>query len=120
MIKIKAAGDKIIVELLKKVKTKGGLILPDGSMVDPQVYGRILTAGEDTPDNMKVGTYLVFHPQSGMDMCINKQILKVLKYDVDVWAILEDDEIKSQLEIILIGAATSESKIITANQGIFK
>ena len=117
---IKATGDKIIVELLKTISTKGGLILPDGAMVDPQVYGKILTAGEDTPENMEVGTYLVFHPQCGMDMCINKRILKVLKYDIDVWGILEDEDIKKGLEPIVIGATTNESKIITANQGIFK
>ena len=103
---------------MKKVATKGGLLLPDGAMIDPQVYGRILTTGEDTPDSMKVGMFLIFHPQAGMDMCIDKQILKVLKYDIDVWAILEDEEIKKGLEIIKIGAATNESKIISANSSL--
>lgn len=118
MVKIKAAGDKIIVELMKKVATKGGLILPDGAMTEPQVYGRILTSGEDTPENMTVGTYLVFHPQAGMDMVISKQILKVLKYDIDVWAILEDEEIIEGLEIIKIGAPTNESKIVSSNSSL--
>lgn len=103
---------------MKKTVTRGGLLLPDGAMIDPQVYGRILTAGEDTPENMTVGTYLVFHPQCGMDMCINKQILKVLKYDIDVWAILEDEEIKKELDPVVLGVPTNESKIIRANSNL--
>lgn len=101
---------------MKVVVTKGGLLLPDGAM-DPQFYGRIISAGEDVPDTMSVGTFLVFHPHAGMDMAMNKRILKVLKYD-ELYGILEDDEIKEGLEAIVIGSPTNESKIISANSNL--
>jgi len=106
---IQAIGDKIIVQFMRATKTKGGLHLPD-QVTDPQGYGKVLTVGEEVNENIKVGDFLVFHPRGGMDMLMNKKILKVLKYD-EVYGILEDQEIKDSLSPLIYGG-DGESKII--------
>ena len=60
---IKAVGDKIVVEELKRTKTEGGIILPDSSS-DPQGYGKVLSFGEDV-ENLNVGDVIVFHNRGG-------------------------------------------------------
>jgi hypothetical protein len=45
-----------------------------------------------------------------MDMLMNKQILKVLKYD-EIYGILEDQDIKDSLSPLIYGGER-ESKII--------
>jgi co-chaperonin GroES (HSP10) len=104
---IKAVADKIIVQFMRATKTKGGLILPD-TVTDPQGYGKVLSVGEDV-NNVEVGEFLVFHPRAGMDMLINKQILKVLKYD-ELYGKLEDQEIKDSLSPLTVG--NPEQKLV--------
>jgi len=104
---IKAVADKIIVQFMRATKTKGGLILPD-TVTDPQGYGKVLSVGEDVK-NVEVDEFLVFHPRAGMDMLINKQILKVLKYD-ELYGKLEDQEIKDSLSPLTVG--NPEEKLV--------
>jgi co-chaperonin GroES (HSP10) len=95
---------------MRATKTKGGIHLPD-SVTDPQGYGKVLSVGELVPDNIEVDQYLVFHPRAGMDMLMNTQILKVLKYD-ELYGILEDEEIKESLSELQLGAPDKEQRIV--------
>ena len=94
---------------MRATKTTSGLVLPESA--DPQGYGKVVSVGE-LIDNIKDGDYLVFHPRAGMDIVMNKTILKVLKYD-ELYGILQDDEIKDTLEVMKIGGGDqAASKII--------
>ena len=101
---------------MKATVTKSGLLLPDNT-AEPQSYGRILTLGEDVVDTISVGTCLVFHPHAGMDMLMDKRVLKVLKYD-ELYGILDDKEIEEGLEVIVIGAPTAESRIVSPHSNL--
>jgi co-chaperonin GroES (HSP10) len=106
---IQAVGDKIIVEVMKAGKTKGGIILPE-TVQDPQTYGRVISAGEVVTQNtdIKEGDFLVFHPRGGMDLLMEGRMLKVLKYD-ELYGILQNKSIEADLEPMVIGA---KSKIV--------
>lgn len=103
---IQAVADKIIVEVMKRSKTVGGLILPENS-AEPQAYGKILSCGEIISEgtDLKEGDVLVFHPGAGMDMLMDKNILKTLKYE-EVYGILQDESIKEGLEPLIFGVPT--------------
>lgn len=109
---IQAVADKIVVEIMRVTKTKGGLLLPD-SAVDPQGYGRVLSVGELVKEGTDIdeGTFLVFHPRAGMDMLMEKRLLKVLKYE-EIYGILLSDEIKETLEALKIGGSSEGQQII--------
>ena len=97
---IKAVSDKIIVEFLKREITKGGIIVPERAIIDPQAYGKVLSVGEEVK-GIKEGDFLVFHPQAGMDMLFDKKIYKVLKYE-ELYGIIEDKELISQFEPLVL------------------
>lgn len=109
---ITAVGDKIIVELMKAERTKGGLHLPSNTQ-EPQAYGKVLSISEELSQATKInkGDYLVFHPRSGMDMLIGRQILKVLKFE-ELYGILDSDEIKETLEALLFGGQSEEQQLV--------
>lgn len=101
---IKAVDDKIIVDVMKPSKTKGGLVLPVSSN-QPQSYGKVNSVGE-TITTIKIGQILVFHPKAGLDMVISDRLLKVLKYG-EVYGILQDPETEALLDIITIGQSNA-------------
>ena len=79
---IEAIGDKVIVKLMRRNQTSGGIILPNNS-ADPQGYGKILSIGPDVPTwdkdqtkNLKIGDIIVFHIRAGMDLLMDKEILR--------------------------------------------
>ena len=110
---IKAVADKIVVELMRATKTKGGLVLPE-SAAEPQAYGKVLSVGEDVFEKVKEGDMLIFHPRAGMDLLLNEQIFKVLKYE-ELYGFLQDEGIEETLEVIKMGKGNEkESKIVTA------
>lgn len=106
---IQAVGDKIIAEIMRATKTISGLLLPESS--DPQGYGRVVSCGEGVPENIVPGTILVFHLRAGMDMLMNKRILKVLKYD-ELYGILEDKDIEGTLEVMKIGGSSEGQQLV--------
>lgn len=114
---IKAMADKVIVEFLKREITKGGIIVPEQAIIDPQGYGKVISVG-DQVTTIKVGDFLVFHPMGGMDMVFDKKIFKVLKYE-EIYGIIEDKEITSQFEPLRLVAKpkVDEPSIITPAGG---
>jgi co-chaperonin GroES (HSP10) len=97
---------------MRASKTKGGLLLPD-TVKDPQGYGRVISVGEIVSEatDIKEGDFLVYHPMAGMDMLMDKRILKVLKYE-ELYGILQDDSIKESLDVMQIGANSEGTPII--------
>lgn len=102
--------------MLRK-KTSGGLIIPDAAQ-DPQSYCRVISIGEDVT-TVKEGDVIVTHIRGGMDVLFEKCVMKVLKEE-EVYGILTDESMISNLEEINIGGADTEplvqpstSRIIT-------
>ena len=98
---LEAVKDKIIVEVLQRSKTSGGLIVPSTAVVDPQGYGKVISVGpdvnSDANSDIKEGDILVFHLNGGMAVVMNNRILKVLNYG-EVYGKLTDKVIIEQLE----------------------
>ena len=97
---IKAIGDKIVVREMKRMKTAGGIILPETGQ-DPQCFGLVISIGEDVK-NVSENNVVVFHQRGGMSMVLNKELLKVIKYD-EIYGVLTDDEVIECLEVVKIG-----------------
>lgn len=95
---VKAVADKIIVLLMKKNVTKGGIVVPENAMTEPQAYGKVLSVGEDVK-SISEGETLTFHPGAGMDMVFGTLIYKVLKYE-EIYGIIDDKEAIEQLEAL--------------------
>jgi co-chaperonin GroES (HSP10) len=104
---IQAINDKVIAEVLIRAETKGGIVIPDNAILDPQGYGRIISVGEDVPDTLKVGDIITFHMNGGMATVFKKQTFKVLKYD-EIYGKVVDEEIIEELDIIKIDAFKKE------------
>ena len=99
---IKAVADKIIVLLMRRTKSAGGIIIPN-NIPDPQAYGRVMSVGEAIENlSIKVGDILVMHLNAGMDMVMEKKLMRTLKYE-EVYGILQDKEFEKNLEEMIIG-----------------
>lgn len=100
---------------MRRVETKGGIIIPEAAG-EPQGYGLVASLGEDVK-NVKIGDVLVFHPRAGMDMLLDKKLLKTLKYD-EVYGILDEDQ-REGLVTMEIGSVSEETpKVQPAGGGI--
>ena len=115
---IEALGDMIIVRLLRRNQTTGGIVLPSNS-ADPQGYGEIISIGPEIPTfeepekNIKEGDKIVFHIRAGMDMVMEKEILRCLKYN-EVYGILTNDDFNDNLEEMTLGGTTEGTPLIQA------
>ena len=110
---IKAIEDKVVVEMLRREVSAGGIILPEGAQ-DPQTYGKVLSVGPLAADKgIKEGDILVCHVRGGMDSVIGYKLLKILKLD-EIYGLLEDEETLGALEEIELqpAKAADKSKII--------
>jgi co-chaperonin GroES (HSP10) len=97
----KAVNNKIFVQMLKREKTQGGLLLPGGAN-EPQSYGKVLSFGSNVSFLIEEGDVLVFHPRGGMDMLVEKCIMKVLNSE-EVYGIVTDEKVMEGLVPILFG-----------------
>lgn len=98
---INAIGDKVVVEELIKRQTKGGIIIPETAIKPtPQKYGRVLSFGNKA-EGLKLGDIVVFHPNGGMAMVIERRILRTLMIG-EIFGVLNSEEEKEGLEPITI------------------
>ena len=95
---IKAIVDKIVVQEMKREKSKGGLIIPD-SVQEPQAFGRVVSIGEGVEAPIELDQVLVFHSNGGMTMLIEGKFYRVLM-EGEVYGIIESDEIIEQLSLL--------------------
>lgn len=91
---IKAIGDKVVVRLLKREMSKGGILLPVNS-ADPQGYGKVVSIGEEVR-GIDVDNIVVFHVRAGMDMLMEKNVMRTLKRD-EIYGILTDEDFAKNL-----------------------
>jgi co-chaperonin GroES (HSP10) len=108
---IEAIGDKIVVQVLKRSKSTGGIILPE-TVQDPQGYGKVVSVGPDVKDKIKEGDILVMHPRGGMDVVMDKLLLKVLKAD-EVYGHLKNKEIRDSLDNMTLEPQKEQSTIVS-------
>lgn len=96
---------------MRATKTASGLVLPESA--DPQGYGKVLSCGDLVTEgtDIKEGDYLVFHPRAGMDIVMDKRILKVLKFE-ELYGILKHEETIETLEPMVLGGTTEGQQII--------
>lgn len=106
---INAVADKIVVKYLKASKTASGLFIPEAAQ-EPQGFGLVLSVGDLIPDNIKVDDIVVFHVRAGMDLIMDKEIWKCLKYE-EVYGVLDDDKMAKLLQPFVLGAP-EQSKIV--------
>ena len=95
---IKAIGDKIVVQEMKREKSKGGLIIPD-AVQEPQSFGRVVSIGDAVEGPIELDQVLVFHNNGGMAMMIEGKFYRVLM-EGEVYGIVESDEIIDQLSML--------------------
>jgi len=93
---VQAVNDKIIVEVLKQEEsTKGGIIVPENVIVEPQIYGRVLSVGEEIT-TINEGDILLFHRNGGQDIVLDRRVIKVLSYG-ELYGILKDEEYNGEI-----------------------
>ena len=119
---IEALGSMIIVKLLRREMTAGGIVLP-GNSADPQGYGEVLSVGPevptyaDTPEkNLKEGDKIVFHIRAGMDMVMEREILRCLKYD-EVYGILTNEDFIGNLSEMTLAGNSEGTPLIRPSGG---
>ena len=98
---------------MRRAQTAGGIVIP-GNIPDPQAYGRVMSIGEflgETP--LKVGDIVVMHLNAGMDMVMEKEILRCLKYN-EVYGILTNEEFNDNLEEMTLGGNSEGTPLIQA------
>ena len=102
--------------LLKREKTKSGLIIPD-AVQEPQAFCRVISVGEDVK-NVEVGQIIVCHMRGGMDAVLDQNIVKVLKNDEIYGELTDEETIASLTEIELKSAEKKEpSRIVSPGHG---
>jgi co-chaperonin GroES (HSP10) len=88
---VQAVNDKVVVEILKqKEATNGGIIVPENVINEPQLYGRVMSVGENIT-TINPGDTLLFHRNGGQDIVLDRRVIKVLSY-AEVYGILKDEE----------------------------
>lgn len=92
---IKAVTDKIVVQELKREKSKGGLIIPE-SVQQPQAFGQVISIGEKVTAPVQEGDVLVFHNNGGMAMVVEGKVLRCLMEN-ELYGIVESTEIRDAL-----------------------
>lgn len=110
---INAVGDKLVVLLMRRTKSSGGIFIPN-NIPDPQAYGKVLSVGEAIKEmTVKVGDIIVMHLNAGMDMVMEKNLMRTLKYD-EVYGVLTDKEFEKNLEEMIIGTDEGQHATSTA------
>ena len=78
---MRAVGEKLIVLRTEAdAKTKGGIIIPDGSK-EKMGEGTIVAVGEKAADRMKVGDFIIFGKYTGTEVEVDGQKLLVIHID---------------------------------------
>jgi len=95
---IKAIVDKVVVQEMKREKSKGGLIIPE-SVQDPQSFGVVVSVGEKVEAPIKEGDILVFHNNGGMSMMIDGKFYRCLMEN-ELYGIIQSKEIIDQLSLL--------------------
>lgn len=94
---IKAIVDKVVVQLMRREVSKGGIIMPE-SVQEPQSFGTVMSVGEKVEAPIKEGDVLVFHNNAGMAMVVEGKVMKCIM-EAELYGIVSDKEILDTLEL---------------------
>jgi len=82
---LKALGEHVVAKVIKRdQKTDGGIIIPDTVKKVPQAYCRVVSIGENvgiSSEILSAGDIIACHERGGMDIIMNGDVYKVLKYN---------------------------------------
>jgi co-chaperonin GroES (HSP10) len=113
----------VVVKLLRREKTAGGIVLP-GNSADPQGYGEVISVGpmvpryKDEPEkNLEPGEKIVFHIRAGMDMVMESEILRCLKYD-EIYGILTNEDFIDNLVEMTLAGSTEGTPLVQPLSGL--
>ena len=113
----------MLVKLLRREKTQGGIVLP-GNSADPQGYGEVLSVGpevptyDETPEkNIKEGDVIVFHTHAGKDLVMEGQILRIITI-FDIYGILTNEDYIENLSEMTLGGSTEGTPLIQPLSGM--
>lgn len=112
---VEAIKDKVIVKLMKRVHD-GNIVVPDSAVMDPQLYGEVLSVGEEVGEAVKKGEVVVFHPSGGQAIVLKEQVLSVVKIE-EVYGKLTDKDTLRCLKSLKIGKQEEEGRIVQPNTG---
>jgi len=104
---------------MRRAQTAGGIVIP-GNVPDPQAYGKVMSIGEfltETP--IKEGDIVVMHLNAGMDMVMERNLMRTVKYE-EIYGILEDKDFAKNLEEMIISGSTEGDPVIRAAQPLIK
>ena len=102
-----------MVLLMRRAKSAGGIVIPS-NIADPQAYGKVMSIGEDAVNkSIKVGDIIVCHINAGMDMIMEKNLMRTLKYD-EIYGILKDKGFEKNLEEMVITGSSEGSPLVQA------
>jgi hypothetical protein len=86
---------------------------------DPQAYGKVLSVGENVPDTISKGDIIVCHLNAGMDMIMEKNLMRTLKYG-EVYGILKDKSLIENLEEMVIQGSSEGVQIASPSQPLIQ
>lgn len=111
---IEAIKDKIILEKLTRINRDSSIILPD-TAVDPQAYGRVISAGPDAT-GIKKGDILTYHIHAAGRGAIylKKRHLEIVQFN-EIYGKLVDEDIIS--ELVIFGSEETKSNIQVVSEG---
>jgi co-chaperonin GroES (HSP10) len=110
---IDAINDKVVGVIMKRGKTSSGIIIPE-AVQEPQAFCKVISVGKDIKSGIKVGDIVVSHIRAGMDVVIEKELIKVLKED-EIYGTLTDKKTLDTLEAIQL--TTKKESTIVAPHG---
>ena len=84
--------DKLVAEIIAEERTtKGGLIVPEIAVHEPQLTCKVISKGEEVTKEINIGDTIFCHQRAGMDIMTEGIILKILKDD-EVFAIVKGEK----------------------------
>lgn len=89
-MKMIAINDHVVVQEMKKEErlSKGGLVIPQTAIEEPQKFGKVLSVGEKVT-SVREGDIVVFAKFGGQAFVVDNEYLIVLK-EPEIYCILRD------------------------------
>jgi co-chaperonin GroES (HSP10) len=99
---IDAIRDKVVAIMMVREKTASGIIIPD-VVQEPQAFCKVISVGNEVT-SVKVGDVIVCHIRGGMDVVIDRELVKVLKEE-EIYGLLTHKDTLSMLKELIIKKA---------------
>lgn len=105
---LEAVTDKIVVEEMRRVKSEGGIIIPE-MVNEPQRYGKVVSIGPDV-EGMKIGDVIVCHPREMQTVLLEKKIYGVVRHE-GIYGKLDEESCKELVTMEISGVSEGEKLV---------